>query len=100
MRSKAPRMLTSLANFQDPFEKREIYAVSLRKTKKKETLFTKRSAYYGRQIRSSENLANNPEEGVVEGCIKDSPIIMKLINQITSGKCSLLSGLEQIEQHM
>jgi hypothetical protein len=45
-------------------------------------------------------LSNNPEEEGVEGCMKDSPIIMKLINLIITGKCSLLSGLEQIEQHM
>ena len=73
--------------------KRENYAVSLRKTKKKERLFTKRSAYYGRQFRS-ENLTNNPEEEV------GSPTIMELINLIISGKCLLLSGLTQIEQHM
>ena len=90
MRSKTPQIFTPVANFKDPFEKRENYAVSLRKTKKKERIFTKRSAYYCRQIRS------NPEEEVVEG----SPIIMKLINQIITGKCSLLSGLTQIEQHM
>jgi hypothetical protein len=73
--------------------KRESYAVSLRKTKKKERIFTKRSAYYGRQIRG-ENLTNNPEEEV------DSPTIMELINLIISGKCTLLYGLTQIEQHM
>ena len=59
-------MLTPLAKFQDPFEKRENFAVSLRKLKKQERVFTKRRAFYGRQIRT-ENLTKNPEEEVVEG---------------------------------
>ena len=45
MRSKAMHKLTSLGKLEDLVEKRENFAVSLRKLKKKDTLSTKRRAY-------------------------------------------------------